>query len=87
MGSLEDGRSKETKEKLLIEDEENEKFDHKSANQKLEEILGYGKFQKFQIWIFAPLICFIGGMNTYQLTFTVTRKDFRCQLPDNMEQK
>ena len=59
----------------------------KTANEKLEEILGYGRFQMFQVWVYASLFCFIGAMNTFQLVFTITRKPARCALPEMVEAK
>ena len=36
------------------------KMDSKWANQRLEELLGYGKYQYFQVWVFLGLLSFIG---------------------------
>ena len=59
----------------------------KSPNARLEEIMGYGRFQMFQVWVYASLFCFIGAMNTFQLVFTITRKPARCALPEMVEAK
>lgn len=62
------------------------KMDTKWANQRLEEILGYGKYQYFQVWIFLGLLSFIGAMNFCHLMFLVTKGDHRCTLPSTLEQ-
>lgn len=67
--------------------EKGKKDDSSTANVMLEGILGYGRFQKIQVWVLASLICFVGAMNMFQLLFTVTRKSFRCALPRELEQK
>ena len=59
----------------------------RSASSRLEEILGFGRFQIFQVWIFSSLVCFIGAMNLFQLTFMVTRKQFRCSYANQLEEK
>ncbi len=56
-----------------------------TASTKLERTLGYGRFQFFQVWVFSAAVCFIGAMNTFQLVFFITRKDFRCALPSHLE--
>ena len=58
-----------------------------SASAKYERLMGYGRFQKFQVWVFSSLVFFIGGMTAFQLTFMVTRKPARCALPDGIEKK
>ena len=59
--------------------------DEESASARLEKILGYGRFQMFQVWVFSTVVCFIGAMNTFEFTFLVTRKPFRCSLPPHLE--
>ena len=58
-----------------------------TANARLEKLLGYGRFQKWQVWLMAPLVSFVGSIGMFQLLFTVTRKPFRCALPDGLEDK
>ena len=58
-----------------------------SASAKYERMMGYGRFQKFQVWVYSPLMFFIGGMCSFQLTFVVTRKPSRCALPQQIEDK
>ena len=60
---------------------------NKSASARYEELMSYGRFQKFQVWVFSIFVFFIGAMNTFQLTFMVTRKPSRCSLPPELEQK
>ena len=55
------------------------------ANERLETILGYGRFQKFQVWVFVGLVSFIGAMNYFQLMFLVTKSSHRCALPEKIE--
>ena len=62
------------------------KMDSKWANQRLEELLGYGKYQYFQVWVFLGLLSFIGAMNFCHLMFLVTKPEHRCALPANLEQ-
>ena len=62
------------------------KMDTKWANQRLEELLGYGKYQYFQVWVFLGLLSFIGAMNFCHLMFLVTKGDHRCTLPSTLEQ-
>ena len=57
------------------------------ASFKLENILGFGRFQVFQVYVYAGLACFLGAMNIFQLIFMVTKKPFRCALPDHLEQR
>ena len=64
-----------------------EKEGKKSASAQYEELMGYGRFQKFQVWVFSVVVFFIGAMNTFQLTFMVTRKPSRCSLPPEIERK
>ncbi len=56
-----------------------------SASAKLERMLGFGRFQFFEVWVFSTAVCFIGSMNSFQFVFTITQKDFRCSLPPHME--
>jgi hypothetical protein len=58
-----------------------------SASAKLERMLGYGRFQKFQVYTFAGILSVIGAFDMFQLIFTVTRKPFRCSLPDAVEKR
>ena len=32
----------------------------KWANERLDELLGYGRYQKFQAWVFIGLVSFVG---------------------------
>ncbi len=65
-----------------VEEEEDEPL---TASAKLEKMLGFGRFQVFQVWVFSAAVCFIGAMNTFQFVFFITRKDFRCALPGHLE--
>ena len=58
-----------------------------SASARYEELMGYGRFQKFQVWVFASLVCFIGALNMFQLTFITTARPHRCALPDKIEER
>jgi hypothetical protein len=60
-------------------------FTTKWANERLEELLGYGWFQKFQIFVFLGAVSFVGPMNMFQLVFMVTKKSHRCALPGELE--
>lgn len=57
----------------------------KWANQRLEEMLGFGKYQWFQVWIFLGLTSFLGAMDMFHMIFMVTKKLHRCTLPGNLE--
>ena len=59
----------------------------KWANQRLEELLGYGKYQYFQVWVFLGLLSFIGAMNFAHLMFLVTKPSHRCALPPTLQHK
>lgn len=57
----------------------------KWVNEKLDGLLGYGRYQKFQIWIFLGLCSFVGAINIFQPMFLVTKKMHRCALPEKLE--
>ena len=59
----------------------------KWANERLDELLGYGRFQKFQVWAFLGLCSFVGAMNYFHPMFLVTKKMHRCALPDSLEER
>lgn len=59
----------------------------KWANQRLDELLGYGKYQKFQVWAFLGLCSFVGAMNYFHPMFLVTKKMHRCALPESLEER
>ncbi len=59
--------------------------DENSPNERLAKLLGYGRFQKFQAWVFCGILSWVGAWNMYQLIFAVTRKPFRCSLPETIE--
>ena len=59
----------------------------KWANERLETLLGYGRFQVFQVWVFLGLVGFIGALNIFHLMFTITKKPHRCALPKPMEER
>ncbi|TRY77763.1 hypothetical protein TCAL_10421 [Tigriopus californicus] len=56
-----------------------------SANQRIEDILGFGRFQFFQSWVYIFLIGFLGAMTMFQLVFLITTPPTRCALPDNIK--
>jgi hypothetical protein len=62
-----------------------DKKSSKLANERLEELLGYGWHQKFQVWVFLGFVAFIGSMNMFHLMFMVTKKPHRCALPGDLE--
>jgi hypothetical protein len=72
-----------SKDKMLEEGAE----EKKSASARLEELLGYGRFQKFHVYVTSSLVSFIGAINMLALIFTVTRKPFRCSLPEKIESR
>ena len=53
----------------------------------LEKHLGFGYYQKRLLFTFFTLSSFIGGINVLQLIFLVTKKRFRCSLPDPFESR
>ena len=57
------------------------------ANEKLDQLLGYGRFQKFQAWVFIGLVSFVGSMNYFHPMFLVTKKMHRCALPEKLEKR
>ena len=59
----------------------------KWANERLDELLGYGRFQKFQAWVFIGLVSFVGSMNYFHPMFLVTKKMHRCALPEKLEKR
>ena len=71
--------------KPLASERQDSQMNTKWANQRLEELLGYGKYQYFQVWVFLGLLSFIGAMNYCHLMFLVTKTSHRCALPDSIE--
>ena len=59
----------------------------KWANEKLDKLLGYGRYQKFQAWVFIGLVSFVGSMNYFHPMFLVTKKMHRCALPEKLEKR
>ena len=57
----------------------------KIANERLEDLLGYGKFQMFQIWIFLGYVSFLGSVDYFHVNFLVMKQDHRCGLPEEIE--
>ena len=47
------------------------KNNSRSANDVLEELLGYGKYQKFQVWIFLGLVSFLGAVDYFHAQFLI----------------
>ena len=72
---------------LAGEKKEDPQMNSKWANQRLEELLGYGKYQYFQVWVFLGLLSFIGAMNFCHLMLLVTKSEHRCALPTSLEHK
>ena len=62
-------------------------MDKESASSRYEELMGYGRFQQFQVWVFAGLVCFVGALNMFQLTFLTTTRPHRCAMPPKIEEK
>ncbi len=62
-------------------------FNAKWANERLESLLGYGRFQVFQVWVFLGLVGFLGAMNMFHLMFSITKKPHRCALPEPLEKR
>ncbi|XP_023349584.1 solute carrier family 22 member 15 [Eurytemora carolleeae] len=54
-----------------VEDGEPQKTMHKMYRD-MDSLLGFGKFQHFQIWVFQTLISIIGGYDGLQLIFMVS---------------
>ena len=59
----------------------------KWANERLDELLGYGRYQKFQAWVFIGLVSFVGSMNYFHPMLLVTKKMHRCALPEKLEKR
>ena len=59
----------------------------KCANERLDELLGYGRYQKFQAWVFIGLVSFVGSMNYFHPMLLVTKKMHRCALPEKLEKR
>ena len=56
-----------------------------SRKDKLERLLGFGRFQKLQVILFMGIASALGGMNLFQFTFLITSQAFRCSLPKQIE--
>ena len=56
-------------------------------SQRLEEILGCGKFQYFQVFIFTAVVAFVAATSTFQFAFTIADGKHRCSLPPQVEKK
>ena len=72
---------------LAGEKKEDSNMNKKWANERLEELLGYGKYQYFQVWVFLGLLSFIGAMNFAHLMFLVTKPSHRCALPPTLKDR
>ena len=58
---------------------------HEARRHKLEKLLGFGKFQKFQVILFTGVASAVGAINLFQFTFLTTSQAFRCSLPEEIE--
>ena len=63
------------------------KNNSRSANDVLEELLGYGKYQKFQVWIFLGLVSFLGAVDYFHAQFLIMKQTQRCSFSDEIELK
>ena len=59
----------------------------RESNEKLEELIGFGKFQWIQIIGFLSFLCTIAAFDLFQNAFNVESGHFRCKLPENLEKK
>ena len=72
---------------MTLNEDKPEKRNDGSASARYEELMGYGRYQKFMVWVFSPLVFFLGAMNMFQLVFMVTQKPSRCALPPAFEER
>ena len=75
----------ETVVKPLNEESKGEDKNVPIANERLEELLGYGKYQKFQVYIFLGLMSFYGAMDYYHAFLLVMKPEHRCNLPESIQ--
>ena len=54
---------------------------------RLEELLGCGRYQYFQIFFLTGLASFLGSTFFFQLSFTTNDGQHRCALPPEIEKK
>ena len=49
----------------------------------LDSVLGYGNYQRFQIWVLQTIIAIIGAINYYHVVFLVSDPpdDWHCAQP------
>ena len=58
-----------------------------SCNERLEELLGVGRFQYFIIFSFVSVISIVGAWDLLQLAFSIGDGQYRCSLPPEIEAK
>ncbi len=58
-----------------------------NATERLGRLLGFGRYQMFQAYVFVGVLSFVGAWDAFQLIFVVTDTPARCALPDQLEQR